>query len=157
MAELKFEESKNLSIGIELELQLIHPETYDLSPQINQLLEKTKLIEYAGEIKPEITHSMVEINSSPHDTIDQLYNELFVLNQVIVSQAQKLGILLSGGGVHPFQNWRERVIFPSYTDVYQKYDFLMKKFTVFGQHVHLGCANPDDAIYLIHAFSRYVP
>jgi len=28
---------------------------------------------------------------------------------------------------------------------------------VFGQHVHIGCPNPDDALYLLHAMSRYVP
>lgn len=157
MPNLKFEESKNLSIGIELELQLIHPETYDLSPQINNLLHEIKDIEYAGEIKPEITHSMIEINSSPHEKITLLHDELVKLNQIVITQAKKLDILLSGGGVHPFQNWRERIIFPNYDEVYQKYDFLMKKFTIFGQHVHVGCANADDAIYLIHAFSRYIP
>ena len=28
---------------------------------------------------------------------------------------------------------------------------------MFGQHVHIGCPNPDDALYLLHAMSRYVP
>ena len=31
------------------------------------------------------------------------------------------------------------------------------QFTVFGQHVHIGCANAEDAIYLNHALIRYVP
>jgi carboxylate-amine ligase len=29
--------------------------------------------------------------------------------------------------------------------------------TVFGQHVHVGCQNGDDAIYLLHGLSRFVP
>ncbi len=29
--------------------------------------------------------------------------------------------------------------------------------TVFGQHVHVGCASGDDAIYLLHGLSRFVP
>jgi carboxylate-amine ligase len=28
---------------------------------------------------------------------------------------------------------------------------------VFGQHIHIGCASADDAIYLTHALIRYVP
>jgi gamma-glutamyl:cysteine ligase YbdK (ATP-grasp superfamily) len=28
---------------------------------------------------------------------------------------------------------------------------------VFGQHVHIGCASGDDAMYLLHALSRYIP
>lgn len=27
----------------------------------------------------------------------------------------------------------------------------------FGQHVHVGCASGDDAIYLLHGLSRFVP
>lgn len=29
--------------------------------------------------------------------------------------------------------------------------------TVFGQHVHVGCRTGDDAIYLLHGLSRFVP
>jgi len=28
---------------------------------------------------------------------------------------------------------------------------------VFGQHIHVGCADGDDALYLLHAMSRYLP
>jgi carboxylate-amine ligase len=28
---------------------------------------------------------------------------------------------------------------------------------VFGQHVHIGCASGDDALFLLHSLSRYVP
>ncbi len=33
----------------------------------------------------------------------------------------------------------------------------MQQATVFGQHVHIGCRNGDDAIYLLHGLSRFVP
>jgi carboxylate-amine ligase len=28
---------------------------------------------------------------------------------------------------------------------------------VFGQHVHIGCASPDEALFLLHSLNRYVP
>ena len=37
------------------------------------------------------------------------------------------------------------------------YGYLAKQFTVFGQHVHIGCGNGDDALYLLHALNRYIP
>ena len=37
------------------------------------------------------------------------------------------------------------------------YGYLAKQFTVFGQHVHIGVPSGDDALYLLHALSRYVP
>ncbi len=37
------------------------------------------------------------------------------------------------------------------------YGYLAKQFTIFGQHVHIGCPDGDEAIYLTHMLSRYVP
>lgn len=35
--------------------------------------------------------------------------------------------------------------------------YLVKQFTIFGQHIHVGCASCDDALHLLHALSRYIP
>jgi len=70
-----------------------------------------------------------------------------------------MNVALAGGGTHPFQKWSERRIYPTerFLSVSEKYGFLAKQFTVFGQHIHIGCASADDAIYLTHAVTRYVP
>ena len=39
----------------------------------------------------------------------------------------------------------------------ERYGYLAKQFTVFGQHVHVGCTSGDDAVYLVHMLTRYVP
>ncbi|MGK4855815.1 glutamate-cysteine ligase family protein, partial [Salmonella enterica] len=37
------------------------------------------------------------------------------------------------------------------------FGFLIQQAKFFGQHVHVGCANGDDAIYLLHGLSHFVP
>lgn len=37
------------------------------------------------------------------------------------------------------------------------YGYLTKQFTIFGQHVHVGCTSGDEALFLLHALNRYVP
>jgi carboxylate-amine ligase len=37
------------------------------------------------------------------------------------------------------------------------YGYLAKQFTVFGQHVHIGCGSGDEALFLLHALNRYIP
>jgi carboxylate-amine ligase len=37
------------------------------------------------------------------------------------------------------------------------YGYLAKQFTVFGQHVHIGCPDPNSALYLLHSMSRFIP
>jgi carboxylate-amine ligase len=41
--------------------------------------------------------------------------------------------------------------------VVERYGYLAKQFTVFGQHIHIGCSSGDDAVFLTHMLTRYVP
>jgi carboxylate-amine ligase len=77
----------------------------------------------------------------------------------VVAASDRLNVRVAGGGAHPFQHWSDRRIFdkPRFKHVSQLYGYLAKQFTVFGQHIHVGCADGDDALYLLHAFSRYLP
>src|SRR3990167_8742784 len=150
---LAFSPSKNLTLGAEIELQLLDPLTGDLTPKIDLFLDHIKKADYQGEIKPEITHSMLEITSNIHHSAHALEKELRQLNRFLIQEAKKIGIHISGGGTHPFHTWQNQTISTNYEKIYKKYDYLVKKFTVFGQHIHIGCSDPDMAIYLIHAFS----
>ena len=73
--------------------------------------------------------------------------------------AQRLNLAIAGGGAHPFQHWSEQRIFPKerFFHLHEMYGYLAKQFTVFGQHIHVGVSSGDDAIYLLHMMSRYIP
>lgn len=157
MDTLEFRASKDLTLGTEIELQLLDPHTGDLTPKVDEFLDQINKSDYQGEVKPEVTHSMLEIASNIHSNTDSLNKELRKLNRFLTREAKKMNIQISGGGTHPFQAWKDRTISTDYEKIYKKYDFLIKKFTVFGQHIHIGCSDPDKAVYLIHAFSRYIP
>src|SRR5262249_10563089 len=112
-----------------------------------------------GAVKPEITESMVELNSSIHKSHDTLVAELRALRDVVRQAAQRLNVRISGGGSHPFHMWTDRRIYPTerFNHLLKLYGYLAKQFTIFGQHVHIGCPDGDSAIYLAHVLSRYVP
>jgi carboxylate-amine ligase len=110
-------------------------------------------------VKPEITESMVEINSSIHQGYESLVVELTAIRDAMTAAAERLNVRVAGGGSHPFHKWSERRIYPTERFKYllELYGYLAKQFTIFGQHVHLGCPDGDAAIYLAHSLSRYVP
>jgi carboxylate-amine ligase len=85
--------------------------------------------------------------------------ELRGMRAAVVKAADRLNLAISGGGAHPFQRWSERRIYegPRFKYLSDLYGYLAKQFTVFGQHVHIGCPHGDDALFLLHAMSRYVP
>ena len=73
--------------------------------------------------------------------------------------ADKLNIAVVGGGTHPFQQWHERRIYdkPRFRELSELYGYLSKQFTIFGQHVHVGCPDADSALLMLHRMSRYIP
>ena len=159
MPELAFKSSSALTFGVELELMLVNTRDFNLAPDADDLLRRIERDAPQGELKPELTQSMVEINTSVHQRYGALLAELRSTRDVLAGHARKMNVALAGGGTHPFQKWSERKIYPNerFLSVSEKYGFLAKQFTVFGQHVHIGCASADDAIYLTHALIRYVP
>jgi carboxylate-amine ligase len=102
---------------------------------------------------------MIELNSGVHAHCERLLDELGVLRNAVVEEAGVLNLRVCGGGSHPFHDWSDRRIFPNerFNFVVERYGYLAKQFTVFGQHIHVGCAGGDDAVFLVHMLTRYVP
>jgi glutamate---cysteine ligase / carboxylate-amine ligase len=155
----EFKTNKNLTLGVELELQLVNLDHFNLSMQAEDLLQSLTHVFHTGEFKPEITCAMIEINSSIHSSYYSLIYELQSLRNTLAAKAVEARIGICGGGSHPFQQWQEQRIFPAerFTNLSQQYGYLAQQYTVFGQHIHLGCASGDEALYLCHALARYIP
>ena len=154
-----FGKSQALSLGVELELQLINTVDFDLTSTANDLLELLSRKPFPGTVTPEMTQSMIEIATGIQTTHAPLLAELRGMRDTLVAACDRLNIDIAGGGTHPFQRWSEQRVFakPRYEELSQLYGYLAKQFTVFGQHVHVGCASGDDALFLLHSLSRYVP
>ncbi|MBC7204990.1 MAG: glutamate--cysteine ligase [Methyloversatilis sp.] len=154
-----FHASSALSMGVELELQLVGEHDRDLASAAADLLELAQRQTFPGDIKPEMTDSMIEVATGIHDSHATLLAQLRLMRDALVKDAARLNVSLCGGGTHPFQQWSERRIFsaPRFQQLSGLYGYLAKQFTVFGQHVHIGMPDPDSALRVLHALGRYVP
>ena len=156
---LEFAQSLAFTMGVELELQILKSHDCNLARDAADLLARMEKVQHPGQVKPEITESMIELNSSIHTHYTALADELRTIRNVVAREAERLNLRVAGGGSHPFHQWSERRIYPTerFKHLLNLYGYLAKQFTVFGQHVHIGCPNGDDAIYLAHMLSRHVP
>jgi carboxylate-amine ligase len=154
-----FRLSQPLTFGVELELQLVSLSDFDLTAASPDLLHLLARKPFPGNVTPEITESMIEINSSVQSRHLPLLHELLDIRNTLVAAGDRLNIGICGGGTHPFQLWSERKIFarPRFEQLSSLYGYLAKQFTVFGQHVHIGCGSGDDALFLLHSLNRYIP
>ena len=155
----EFKHSQPLTLGVELELQLLSLRDYDLTRGATDLLGGMSYDGRFGEIKLEITESMIEVSTLARATVDGIACDLEGLRKVLVSRCAQNNIAICGGGTHPFHSWPERRICSSerFDAFYDRYGYLAKQFTVFGQHIHVGCTSADQAIWLTQALGPYVP
>jgi len=113
MAGMDFSASQSLSVGIEIELQLVRAHDRDLAHEAGDLIERLAKRKVPGEVKPEVTLSMIELNSSIHTTFAGALAELEAQRAVVSEAAGMLNLGLCGGGAHPFHDWAERRVFPA--------------------------------------------
>lgn len=159
MALESFKAGSSLTMGVELELQLLNPSDFDLSAASSDMLFLLAQSPFPGDVKPEITESMIEIATDVHTRYDELLAQLQHMRDTLVAAGDRLNVGLCGGGTHPFQRWFDQRIFAGqrFQELSSLYGYLAKQFTVFGQHVHIGCASADEGLYLLHALNRYLP
>jgi glutamate---cysteine ligase / carboxylate-amine ligase len=154
-----FADSRSLTLGVELELQIVNRHDYDLTASAKDLLRLMGKHKIPGNVMPEITESMIELCTGVCDGHAEVLAQLTQTRDALVACAAQLNVGLCGGGTHPFQDWSQRRIYdkPRFQELSALYGYLSKQFTVFGQHVHVGCPGPDQALVLLHGLSRFIP
>ncbi len=154
-----FNQSQALSLGVELELQLVNTHDYDLAPYAEDMLRLMAQTKLPGSVVPEMTSSMIEISTDICHSAADVITQLTPIRDALVRNADKLNIAVVGGGTHAFQQWHAQRIYdkPRFRELSDLYGYLAKQFTIFGQHVHIGCPNADAALLMLHRMSRYIP
>lgn len=146
------------TLGVEVEVQLVDRSTKDLTRAAASILERASGITDL-HLKSELTEAMVEINTeicaSVREVGESLARQLGELR--VLAWAQGLEIAISG--THPFQDWRERRIFPEkrYLQLLEKFQWLARRWTTFGMHVHVGIRDGDRAIAILNGLINYIP
>src|SRR4051794_41633143 len=87
-----FTESKALSLGVELELQLVNTHDYDLAPYSEEMLRLMSKFKLPGSVVPEMTSSMIEVSTGIYQTAMEVQDELAVIRDALVKCADRLNI-----------------------------------------------------------------
>src|SRR5258705_6611020 len=89
------------TIGIEEELMICDAESYELVNAIESLLEAAP----AGEIKPELMESVLEISTDPCANTVEAGIQLATLRRHVTSAAAERGLAIGSAGTHPYSLW----------------------------------------------------
>lgn len=153
---LEFKSNGHLTLGVEIELQLLDKETLDLKPAAIDVLRHTVSDQ---NIKPEIFQSMVEINTGICADVAAVEKDLRGSMAVLKEAAHQENALLSTTGTHPFARYSERLLFPA-----ERYDYLIdrnqwiaQRLMIFGMHIHIGMRDGESCIRFNNFFLRFIP
>ena len=156
---MRFAASETLSLGLELELQLVSAATGQLSPSGSALWEVLQASPTGRHFALEATQATIELNASVHQAAESLRQEVHALVGQAQAAAGTLGLALRGGGTHVAQFWNERVLSP--TDraqvLDQRFGFLPKRFSTYGMHVHVGMPDAESAVRVANVLQAHTP
>ena len=155
---LKFNGSAHPTLGIEIELQILDPQTLDLTPRAEDVLSRCKA-QGLPRVKAEVHQSMLEVDSEISVDVKQcrdfLQPRMRQLNEIAASLGLKIGVT----GTHPSQHWKDRLIsnHPRYRYFHEKFQWQAQRVNVYGLHVHIGVPSGDRALALSKAMTHYLP
>jgi glutamate---cysteine ligase / carboxylate-amine ligase len=147
--------STGYTVGIEEELMICDGETFGLVNAIETLLEDSA----AGEIKPELMESVLEISTDPCASVAEAGAQLTALRRRVCQTASERALAIGSAGTHPFAMWEDQRIVarPRYRDLIDALRFVARQELIFGMHVHVGLDDPEKAIHVANGMRVHVP
>ena len=154
--KITFNGSPNPTLGVELELQILDPETKNLVSGAPRILERAN-----GDthVKPELIESTIELNTDICATVGDVRRELGERLHQLLTMCDDLGYELASVGTHPFANWSEQHVTPKerYLRLVDRCQWPARRLMIFGLHVHVGVQNGEKVIAVFNALTTYLP
>src|SRR2546428_12752331 len=144
------------TVGIEEELMILDSSSLDLTSAIDSILGEDPP---SGEIKPEFLESVLEIATAPCPDVPAVGAELVSLRGLARDRARARNLEIGAAGTHPFARWEDQRVVSDdrYRGLVRSLGFVARQELVFGMHVHVGMADPEEAIYVANALRPHIP
>lgn len=153
---IAFNSSPNPTLGVELELQIIDPETMNLTSGSLDIIEQ---VGDHPKIKQELTQSTIEVITGICNSVSHAREDLQETLRSLYEIGDEIGIAFSLAGTHPFAQWRDQDIYPNdrYNWLVERIQWPARRLMIYGLHVHVGISSGEKAIAISNALTTYIP
>src|SRR5271154_3770407 len=143
------------TVGVEEELMIVDRSSLDLVNAIHSMLADPP----PGSIHPELLQSVLEIATPVCADVPEAGAERRQLRAAVRDHAAKHDLLIGSAGTHPFARWEDQRIVRDdrYRELVTSLGYVARQELVFGLHVHVGLADPEEAIYVANGMRVHVP
>ncbi|SKC88698.1 carboxylate-amine ligase [Ohtaekwangia koreensis] len=154
--DLQFNSSEHeLSMGVELELQVLDQKNLLLTPRAAEIIESLG----GDAFKQEFFQSTIEIITGVCNTVQDVEKDLKRSILKAREASAPLGLTLASTGTHPLADYRDRLVTPSprYHELIDRNQWLIRRMAVYGMHIHLGMKSGEDCIRFNYFFMHVLP
>ena len=153
---IAFNGSPRPTVGVELELQLLDPETKNLVAGAPAILQRTADVSH---VKAELIESTIELNTDVCEDVAAVRRDLTERIGQLLTVTDDLGYQVACVGTHPFSKWVEQRITDSerYRRLVDQCQWPARRLMIFGVHVHVGIESGEKAIAVSNGLTTYLP
>jgi glutamate---cysteine ligase / carboxylate-amine ligase len=155
-----FAEAPDLTVGVEEEFSILHPDTLELAPRFEELRElagRDPLL--CDGIAGELISSEIEIISGVGANLEDALDKQRERRRGLFALVEANGARLGATGTHPWADYREQPIIDTehYRRVEDGLKYVAWRNNTFSLHVHLGVRDIDRAVRVCDRLRPVLP
>jgi carboxylate-amine ligase len=144
-----------LTLGVEMELQLLDRDTHLLVPKAPEVLRDLK----HDRLTKEMFRSTLELITGVCRDVHEVEADLTQTLAEVRKAGEHYNLTFAGTGTNPVANYDERELSSSarYHELLDRNQWLIRRMAVYGLHVHLGMYDGDSCIRYNNFFLQFIP
>jgi carboxylate-amine ligase, YbdK family len=153
--KLDFLSTHFLTLGVELEFQVLDKNTLQLAPRAHEIIDRVN----DKKITHEFFQSTLEVITGICKNVQEVSDDFIQSLDKVHKAANELGLELASTGTHPQADYRDRLITdsPRYGELIDRNQWLIRRMAVYGMHIHFGMRTGDECIRYNNFFLHFVP
>ncbi|MDH3683057.1 MAG: glutamate--cysteine ligase [Acidimicrobiia bacterium] len=160
--DIRFTRNAETTVGIELELHVVDPETGDLASASNEILGTIGARHPGGQhpkAKHELFQSTIEIITGICANPAEGKADLEETLREVQAEAANRGLKLMSAGTHPFARCADQLVSPNprYHTLVEQMQWPARRLLICGAHYHVGLESGEQAIAVVNELQRHLP
>jgi glutamate---cysteine ligase / carboxylate-amine ligase len=150
----RFDAAGGFTVGLEEEVMILDPETLDLAPRIDELLQRV-----AGDprFRPELPAAQVEIVTGPHARVGDAIAELAAARADLAAAAGD-SLALAACGYHPFADPLGQLRpGPRTSTLEDRYASVARRQTVAALQIHVAVGGAERSLAVYNHLRCHLP
>jgi carboxylate-amine ligase len=156
----RFEASRDFTIGLEEEFQIVDPETLELAHRFEEMYARCQRDELlAASAAGELIDTEIEIRSGRAEDFARAVEQQREMRRRLFALAGSMGVALGATGTHPWASYLDQQIIdtPHYQRLRNELQWVARRNQTWSMHVHVGVRGAERAIAVCDYLRELLP